>query len=161
MDSYAFTMFHVAISLLAIGSGLIVVYGLMTAKHWSTLTAVFLITTAATSVTGYFFHRDHILPSHIVGGIALVVLLVTVLALYSFHLRGAWRAVYVIGATLSLYFNVFVLVAQGFLKIPSLHVLAPKGSEPPFAIAQAVVLVLFVVVAVRGLRRFRPAAGTA
>lgn len=160
MDSHAFTMFHVTISVLAIISGLIVVYGLMTAKHWSSVTALFLLTTAATSVTGYFFHRDHILPSQVVGGIALAVLLVTVLALYSFHLRGAWRSVYVIGATLSLYFNVFVLVAQGFLKIPTLHALAPAGSEPPFAIAQAVVLALSVVIAVLGMRRFRMAAPT-
>jgi hypothetical protein len=157
MDSPAFVLFHVAISLIAIGSGFIIVYGLLTAKRMPGLTALFLLTTAATSITGYFFHRDHILPSQIVGAIALVVLVVTLLALYSFHLRGAWRATYVVGAVLSLYFNVFVLVAQAFQKIPSLHALAPKGSEPPFAVAQGLVLLVFIVIGILATRRFRPA----
>jgi hypothetical protein len=156
MDSQAFTLLHVAISLVAIGTGFIVIYGLFTASRMAGITALFLATTALTSLTGYFFHRQHILPSHVVGAIAMVVLAVTVLALYSFHLRGTWRGVYVIGATLSLYFNVFVLVAQAFLKIPGLHVLAPTGTEPPFAIAQGIVLVLFIVIGVTALRRFRP-----
>lgn len=155
MDSQAFTLFHVAISLVAIGTGFIVVYGLFTANRMAGITALFLATTALTSLTGFFFHRPHILPSHIVGLIAMVVVAVTVLALYSYHLRGKWRAVYVVGATLSLYLNVFVLVAQAFLKIPSLHVLAPTGSEPPFAIAQGIVLLLFIVIGVTALRRFR------
>jgi hypothetical protein len=156
MDSQAFTLFHVAISLAAIGSGFIVIYGLFTSKRMPGITALFLVTTALTSITGYFFHREHILPSHIVGAIALIVLVLTVLALYSFRLRGAWRPVYVIGAVLSLYFNVFVLVAQAFLKVPSLHVLAPTGSEPPFAVAQGLVLLVFVVIGFTAARRFRP-----
>ena len=156
MDSPAFVLFHVVISLIAIGSGFIVVYGLLSARRMPGLTALFLVTTAATSITGYFFHRDHILPSQIVGAIALVVLAVTVLALYWFHLRGTWRAVYVVGAVLSLYFNVFVLVAQAFQKIPSLHALAPKGSEPPFAVSQGLVLLVFVVLGILATRRFRP-----
>jgi hypothetical protein len=156
MDSQAFTLFHVAISLAAIGSGFIVIYGLFTSKRMPGITALFLATTALTSITGYFFHREHILPSHIVGAIALVVLVITVLALYSFRLRRAWRLVYVIGAVLSLYFNVFVLLAQAFLKVPSLHVLAPKGSEPPFAVAQGLVLLVFVVIGFTAARRFHP-----
>jgi hypothetical protein len=156
MDSQTFTLFHVAISLVAIATGFIVVYGLFTANRMAGLTALFLATTALTSLTGFFFHRPHILPSHVVGAIAMVVVAVTVLALYSFHLRGKWRSVYVIGATLSLYFNMFVLVAQAFLKVPSLHVLAPTGTEPPFAIAQGIVLVLFIVIGVTAVRRFRP-----
>jgi hypothetical protein len=156
MDSQAFTLFHVAISLVAIGSGFLVIYGLFTSKRMPSITALFLATTALTSITGYFFHREHLLPSHIVGAIALVVLAVTALALYSFHQRGAWRAVYVVGAVVSLYFNVFVLVAQAFLKIPSLHALAPNGSEPPFAIAQGLVLLVFVVIGFMATRRFRP-----
>ncbi len=156
MDSQTFTLFHVVISLIAIGTGFIVVYGLFTANRMAGITALFLATTALTSLTGFFFHRPHILPSHVVGAIAMVVVAVTVLALYSFHLRGKWRSVYVIGATLSLYFNMFVLVAQAFLKIPSLHVLAPTGTEPPFAIAQGIVLVVFIVIGVTAIRRFRP-----
>jgi hypothetical protein len=156
MDSQTFTLFHVAISLAAIGTGFIVVYGLFTSNRMTGITALFLATTALTSLTGFLFHRPHILPSHVVGAIAMVVVAVTVLALYSFHLRGKWRSVYVIGATLSLYFNMFVLVAQAFLKIPSLHVLAPTGTEPPFAVAQGVVLLVFVVIGVMAIRRFRP-----
>ena len=156
MDSQAFTLFHVILSLAGIGFGFIVVYALVTAKLWGSVTMLFLATTALTSLTGFFFHRDHILPSHIVGAISLLVLAVTALALYSFRLRGMWRVVFVVGATVSLYFNVFVLVAQAFLKIPSLHALAPNGSEPPFAIAQAVVLLAFVVIGVTAARRFRP-----
>jgi hypothetical protein len=156
MDSQAFTLFHVVISLAAIGIGMIAIYGLLTANLWDRINMLFLATTALTSLTGFFFHRDHILPSHIVGAIALFVLAATALALYAFRLRGKWRVVFVIGATLSLYFNVFVLVAQAFLKIPSLHVLAPNGSEPPFAIAQGVALLAFVAIGVAASRRFRP-----
>jgi len=156
MDSQALTLFHVAISLIAMVSGLIVLYGLLTANRMSGLTLLFLVTTIATSVTGFFFSRDHLMPSHIVGIISLVVLAVTTYALYAGKLHGFWRAVYVIGAVLSLYLNVFVLVVQSFLKVPALHELAPQGSEPPFAIAQGIVLLLFVVAGIFAVRRFRP-----
>lgn len=156
MDSQALTLFHVAISLIAIVSGLIVLYGLVTANRMAGMTLLFLVTTIATSVTGFFFHRDHLMPSHIVGIISLAVLAVTTYALYAGKLRGFWRAVYVVGAVISLYLNVFVLVAQGFLKVPALHELAPQGSEPPFAIAQGIVLLLFVIAGIFAVRRFRP-----
>jgi len=157
MDSQALTLFHVVISLIAIASGLIVLYGLLTANRMAGMTLVFLVTTIATSVTGFFFHRDHLLPSHIVGIISLLVLALTTFALYSGQLRGFWRPVYVIGAVISLYLNVFVLVAQSFLKVPALHALAPNGSEPPFAIAQGIVLVAFIVLGVLAVKRFHPA----
>jgi hypothetical protein len=156
MDSQAFTLFHVVISVIGILSGLIVLYGLLTANRMAAITLLFLATTMLTSVTGFFFHRDHVLPSHIVGMIALVVLAVTVAALYARHLRGWWRPVYVAGAVVSLYLNVFVLVVQAFLKVPSLHALAPLGSEPPFAIVQGVVLAAFVALGLFAVRRFHP-----
>jgi Ca2+/Na+ antiporter len=117
-----------------------------------------LITTGATSATGFLFHRDHLLPSHIVGVLALVVLAVTCLALYRFHLRGIWRIVYAAGAVISLWFNVFVLIAQAFLKIAPLHELAPSGSEPPFAISQGLVFILFIALGILASKRFQPAA---
>jgi hypothetical protein len=160
MDSNALLVFHVGVSLVAIVTGFIAIYGLLTARLLGGITALFLATTAATSLTGFLFHRPHILPSQIVGGISLVVLAVTALALYSFGLRGKWRAVYVVGATLSLYFNVFVLVAQAFLKVPTLHALAPNGSEPPFAIAQGIVLLVFVFIGLKATRRFRVQSAT-
>lgn len=156
MDSQAFTLFHVAISLIAIAAGLIVMYGLLTANRMRLLTAVFLVTTIATSVTGFVFHRERILPSHIVGVISLVLLAAACLALYAYRLRGGWRRVYVAGAVISLYLNVFVLVVQAFLKVAPLHALAPSGSEPPFAIVQGIVLVFFVVLGVYAVRRFKP-----
>ena len=156
MDSPAFTLFHVAISVIAIVSGMAVTYGLLAANRISRWTLLFLGTTAATSVTGYLFHRDHILPSHIVGAVALVVLALTCVALYGFQLRGIWRAVYAVGAVVSLWFNIFVLIAQAFLKVPALHVLAPQGSEPPFALAQGIALLLFVILGVRATKRFHP-----
>jgi hypothetical protein len=155
MDSNALLIFHVGVSVVAIVTGFIAVYGLLTANRMGGITALFLATTAATSLTGFLFHRPHILPSQIVGVISLIVLAATALALYTFQIRGKWRIVYVVGMTLSLYFNVFVLVAQAFLKIASLHALAPNGSEPPFAIAQGVVLVAFVAIGVMATRRFR------
>jgi len=156
-DSQALILFHTALSLAGIFAGLIVLYGLLTANRMRGTTLFFLVTTIATSATGYLFHRDHVLPSHIVGALSLVVLAITCAALYTFRLRGTWRAVYVIGAVVSLYLNVFVLVAQAFLKIAALHVLAPTGSEPAFAIAQGIVLVLFIVLGFRALRAFHPA----
>jgi len=156
MDSQAFTLLHVAISLIGILSGLPVLYGLLVTNRVSAATLLFLVTTVATSVSGFFFHRAHILPSHIVGIISLVLLTMAIVGLYSFHLRGAWRTIYVICAVTSLYLNVFVLVVQLFLKVPALHSLAPKGSEPPFAIAQGIVLVAFIALGVFALRRFRP-----
>ena len=156
MDSQALVFSHTAISLIAILAGLIVLYGLLTVNRMPAMTLFFLVTTIATSVTGFFFHREQLLPSHIVGVISLVVLAVTVLALYTYRLRGIWRAVYVIGAVISLYLNVFVLVVQSFLKVPALHQLAPQGNEPPFAIAQGIVLLLFIVLGFLAFKRFRP-----
>jgi hypothetical protein len=155
VDSTLLLQSHVVISLIAILSGLVVLWSLLQARVPGATTLIFLVTTAATSITGFFFHRDHLLPSHIVGIVALVVMLPTLLAIYAFHLRGAWRPIYVIGAIVSLWFNVFVLIAQSFLKVPALHDLAPTGSEPPFAIAQGVVFVIFIALTVLALRRNR------
>jgi hypothetical protein len=63
-----------------------------------------------------------------------------------------------VSALTSLYLNVFVLVAQGFLKVPALNALAPQGSESPFLVAQTAVLATFVGLSVLAVKRFRPAA---
>jgi hypothetical protein len=148
-----YTLIHVVISLVAIGSGLVVVLGLLRGKQRELLTALFLTTTAATSVTGYGFPFTHLLPSHIVGAISLVVLAATIYARYARQLVGGWRATYVIGAVTALYLNVFVLVVQSFLKVPALNALAPTQSEPPFAVAQLLVLVVFIVLGIFATRR--------
>ena len=157
MDSQIFTLFHVAISLAAILSGLIVAYGLVTDRSMPVLTAIFLATTLATSVTGYFFHRDHILPSHILGVISLVLLAAALYGLYLQNLRGIWRGIYIVGAVAGLYFNVFVLIIHSFQKIPFLHALAPtQSTEPAFAGTQGAALLLFIVIGILAFRRFRP-----
>jgi len=156
MDSQAFTLFHVAISLIAILCGLVVLYGLLTSNRMRGMTLLFLATTVATSVTGYFFHRSHILPSHIVGAISLAFLCTAIIAFYTFRLRGVWRVTYVVSAVASLYLNIFVLIAQAFGKVPFLHALAPQGTEAPFLIAQAVVLVGFIILGFLAVGRFRP-----
>src|SRR6266581_2785865 len=154
MTTSTFTLVHVLISLVGIASGLVVVFGLLTGKRLDGWTALFLATTVATSVTGFGFPFDHLLPSHKVGIISLVVLAVAILARYAFHLTGAWRRIYVISAVAALYLNGFVAVVQAFLKVPALHALAPKQTEPPFLVTQLVVLVLFVVIAIMAAKRF-------
>jgi hypothetical protein len=158
MSLSAFTTLHVIISLVAIGSGLIVMFGLLGSNRMPALTATFLFLTILTSVTGFLFPFDKLLPSHMVGILSLVLLAIACVALYVMDLSGAWRWIYVATAMISLYLNVFVLVIQGFLKIAPLHALAPSvpPSEPPFLVVQGVVLAFFVVVIIGAVRRFRP-----
>lgn len=146
---------HTLISLAGIASGFVVAYGLITAKRLDGWTSIFLWTTAMTSVTGFMLPADRILPSHIVGAMSLVVLAIAFYARYSRQLAGFWRLIYVVTAMLALYLNVFVLVAQLFMKVPELKAMAPTQSEPPFALAQAVVLLFFVALAITAAIRFR------
>jgi hypothetical protein len=155
MSTATFTLLHVLVSLVGIGSGFVVLYGLLTAKRLDGWTAVFLATTALTSISGFGFPFDHLLPSHKVGIISLVVLAAVIPARYVFHMEGAWRSVYVIGSALALYFNVFVLVVQSFLKVPALKALAPTQQEPPFLIAQLVVLLAFIWLTILAVKKFR------
>jgi hypothetical protein len=154
MSTATYTFLHVLISLVGIGSGLVVMFGFLTGKRLDGLTAVFLITTVLTSVSGFGFPFDHLLPSHIVGIISLVILAVAIPARYLFHLAGSWRWIYVIGATTALYLNVFVLVVQSFMKVPALKALAPTQTEPLFLVAQSVVLVVYLGLTVLAARRF-------
>jgi hypothetical protein len=150
-----FTLVHVVLSLIGIFAGLIVIFGLLAAKRLDGWTALFLSSTVLTSVTGFLFPVHRFLPSHAVGILSLVVLAVAILARYTFHLAGAWRRTYVVTAMIALYLNVFVLVVQGFLKVPALKAMAPTQSEPPFKVAQLVVLALFVVLTILASIKFR------
>jgi len=156
MSTSTFTSVHVVLSLVGIFAGFVVLFGMFGSKKLDGWTALFLATTVLTSVTGFPFPREHILPSHIVGVISLVVLAMAIFALYSRHLAGPWRWIYVVGAVVALYLNVFVGVVQSFLKVPALNALAPTQSEPPFLIAQSVVLLIFIAFAVVALRSFHP-----
>jgi hypothetical protein len=153
-----FTLLHVALSLIGILAGMVAVLAMVRSRLLPGWTLVFLVTTILTSVTGYFFPVDRILPSHVVGAISLVALAIAVVALYRGLLAGNWRWIYVVAATISLYLNVFVLVVQAFLKIDALKALAPTQQEPPFAIAQGIVFVAFVAIGYLALRRFHPEA---
>src|ERR1700719_5285377 len=151
----ALTLVHVVISLIGIVSGLVVAFGLLRSQRMDGLTALFLVATVATSVTGFLFPFHKLLPSHILGIISLVLLAFAIAGRYAFHLAGAWRRIYSVTAVLSLWLNVFVLIAQLFMKVPALHPLAPTGSEPPFLIAQTVVMIIFIVLAILAAKNFR------
>jgi hypothetical protein len=157
MSASTFTNLHVVISLVGIAAGLIVLYGMLEGKQPPGWTGLFLTATILTSVTGFFFPAEHLLPSHVVGILSLAVLALALAALYLYHLGGAWRWIYVVCALVALYFNCFVGVAQAFLKIPAVHALAPSQAEPPFLIAQLALLAVFVVLGFLAVKRFHPA----
>lgn len=156
MSLATFTLIHVLISLLGIGSGIIVVYGLLTGRRLDGLTAIFLLMTVLTSITGFGFPFTHLTPGLIVGIISLVVLTPAILGRYAFGLSGGWRATYVIGAMIGLYLNVFVLIVQSFEKVAFLHALAPTQKEAPFLVAQLLTMALFIVLTVLAFKRFHP-----
>jgi hypothetical protein len=155
MSAAVYTKLHVMISLVGILSGLIVMYGLLKGKRMNAWTGLFLATTILTSLTGFGFPFERLLPSHIVGIISLAALAVAILARYALHLAGAWRQTYVISAAIALYLNVFVLVVQSFEKVPALRALAPTQKEAPFVVTQLVVMALFVVLTILAAKRFR------
>jgi len=151
-----FTLVHIIISLIGIAAGFGVLYGFLASRDLPSWTNAFLIFTILTSVTGYFFPFERVLPSHVVGAVSLVVLAVAVAALYAFRLAGAWRWIYVTAAVAALYLNTFVLMVQTFIKNPALKELVPTQSEPPFVITQGLLLLAFVVLGIVAARRFRP-----
>ena len=155
MSTSTYTLIHVLISFVGIGSGLAVMYGMLRAHRLDGLTLLFLASTALTSLTGFAFPNEHITPGIVIGILSLILLAAAIVARYTLHMRGAWRAIYVITAAVALYFNCFVLVVQSFEKLPALHDLAPTEKEPPFAVAQLILLVLFVVLTVLAVKRFR------
>ena len=158
MSLSAFTTLHVIISLIAIVTGFIVVFGMLQSRRRPCWTSIFLWTTVLTSATGFMFPNTTVTPGIIVGIISMVLLAIAFFALYGMHLDVAWRWVYVWTAIAALWFNMFVLIVQSFQKIAFLKALAPTGSEPPFQIAQGAVLVLLVVLAIMAVRHFHPRA---
>lgn len=154
-----FTTLHVIISLVGIAAGFLVLAEMLGNRRLGFWNLVFLLTTIATSVTGFMFPSKVFGPPHILGLLSLIVLAVALLALWLFSLDGPWRWIYVVSAVVALYFNVFVAVVQAFDKIGPLHVLAPTGAGPYFAGAQGVVLLIFVWLGYRALKAFRPASG--
>jgi hypothetical protein len=161
MSLSTFTTGHVLISLVGIGSGFAVLLGLFSAKRVNGLTALFLLTTVLTSVTGFGFPFTHLLPSHKTAIISLLALAIAILARYSFHMVGKWRWIYVVTAMIALYLNLFVLVFQSFEKVPALKAMAPTQSEPPFLVAQLAVMAIFIVLTIFAVKKFHPDMGRA
>ena len=151
-----YTIIHTLISLIAIFTGFVVLFGLLSDKRFDGWTKWFLITAVATTVTGFFFPFHGFTPAIGLGLISLPILALTIYARYPKNLAGAWRLIYVLGAVISLYFNVFVGVVQSFEKIPALHAMAPTQTEQPFKLTQLTVLSLFVILAIVAVIRFRP-----
>jgi len=156
LDITTFTLVHTVISIVAITAGLVVAGGLIAGVRIDGWTGIFLVTTALTSITGFFFPFTQLLPSHKVGIISLIILPFVIAARYWKHLAGAWRGIYVVGTVLVLYLNFFVLLVQLFRRIPALIVAAPKQTEPPFVLTQLLVLTLFAWLGFAAFRRFRP-----
>ena len=156
MSIALFTKIHVAISLIGIASGAVLALALMAGRFLRRVNALFLVTTILTSVTGFFFPFHGVTPAIVFGVLSLLALGFTLLAYYGKHLAGGWRRTFVLTALFALYLNCFVLVAQSFQKIPSLHALAPTGKEVPFKVTQLILLVVAIIVMVIADKRFRP-----
>ena len=154
-DITTFTLIHVVLSLVGIFAGLIVAGGFVAGKRLDGWVGVFLVSTVLTNATGFGFPFVSLLPSHIVGVLSLIVLAVVIAARYWKHLAGRWHGVFVVGAVLALYLNVFVLLAQLFLRLPALIVAAPTQKEPPFLVTQLVVLALFIWLGQAARRGYR------
>jgi hypothetical protein len=145
----ALTIFHVVLSLIGIGSGIVAIYRLLKAKTPGRWTQAFLATTAATSITGFLFPFHGVTPAQVLAVLSLITLIIASLSIYRHPLQGTWRRTFAITAVIALYFNVFVLVVQLFRRVPALRAVAPTQSEPPFQITQLAVLLLFAAIGIR------------
>jgi len=154
LPTATFTMVHVVLSLVGIGSGLLVVWGFLTDRMFDRTAAVFLASTILTSVSGFGFPFEHLLPSHKLGIVSLILLALAVLARYAFHAEGGWRRTYVFGSVFALYLNVVVLAVQLFRHVPALNTLAPtQTTEPAFLVAQVVILAVFLLIGALSVSR--------
>jgi hypothetical protein len=156
MILHIYTIIHTLISLVAIFTGMVVVFGMLAGNRLDAWTKWFLFTAVATTITGFFFPFHGFTPAIGLGIISLPFLALTIFARYSRRLAGAWRGIYVAGAVICLYFNLFVLVVQSFEKIPALHALAPTQTESPFKLSRLMVLVVSTLLLTVALFRFRP-----
>lgn len=156
MSVAMFTVAHVVISIVGILSGLLAMLGMIANRPLGATNAVFLATTLLTSLTGFLFGAPFD-PAQVIGVLSLGILAAALAALYAGNLRGKWRVTYVVTAALALYLNCFVAVVQAFQKIDALHALAPTQAEPPFAVAQGILLVVFLAGAFAAAQRFHPA----
>jgi len=140
-----FTLLHVLLSLVGIVAGCVVVGAWLGGRQLNAWTAIFLFTTVLANATGFFFPFSRLLPSHVLGGLSLLILPIAIAARYWKHLAGGWRRAYILAAVIALYFNVFVLMVQLFQKVPGLIAAAPTQQSPAFIVTQLFLLALFMV----------------
>jgi hypothetical protein len=169
MSVATFTTVHVIISLIAIASGFIVIFGMIGSHRLPKLTALFWVMTVLTTVTGFMFLLvpglvKGFTPAMATGVVATVAFVIALVALYVKNLYGRWRWIYAVTAVMSLYLNIFVLVVQSFQKLKILNPLAPSLGPPfaapqdfQFAASQGAALVIFVVLGVIAALKFRRA----
>ena len=131
MSLSTFTTVHVIISLVAILSGFVAVYGMLTNQRLDGWTARFLGTTVLTSVTGFLFPLSGVTPAVVVGILSLIVLALALAALYVFRLGGAWRWLYVVTAFTALWFNTFVAAVRPSRSSPSCSPWHPRSPTRP------------------------------
>ena len=151
-----FTYLHVFMSLIGIGAGIFIIFGLLTSRRLSILTSLFLITTVLTSLTGFLYPFNGMTPGIVLGILSMIALILAIVGLYVRKLAGAWRGIYVVSVIVAFYFNFFVLVAQAFDKVPVLHAVAPSQKSPGFMIKQLAVLLIFILLTVRAVKKFHP-----
>jgi hypothetical protein len=160
-----FTTLHVVITLMAIVSGFVVMFALLSSQWPAGLTAIFWLFTVATTVTGFMFPLSGITPAVATGIVATVFFVAGLIAIYIKKFAGSWRWIYVVTMMVSLYLNVFVLITQSFQKLkflnPAAPMVGPPFAEPTmtqFVIAQGVTIVFFVIFGFFAVRKFRPLA---
>ena len=151
-----FTYLHVFMSLIGIGAGIFIIFGLLTSRRLSILTSLFLITTVLTSLTGFLYPFNGMTPGIVLGILSMIALILAIVGLYVRKLAGAWRGIYVVSVIVAFYFNFFVLVAQAFDKVPVLHAVAPSQKSPGFVVTQLAVLLIFILLTARAVKRFHP-----
>jgi hypothetical protein len=166
-----FTILHVAISLIAIASGLVVVFGMIGSHRLPRTTALFWVMTVLTTVTGFMFFLSPtqakvLTPATATGIVATIAFLPGLFALYAKHLYGKWRWIYTISFVFSLYLNIFVLIVQTFQKVklvnPAAPMLGPPFAPPTdfqFAVAQGAALVLCIMLGIIVTLKFRRGPG--
>jgi hypothetical protein len=155
MSLHAFTVLHVIICIVELFAGAVVVLQMVAGRR-SGLNGLFLAAAALTTLTGFLFPFHGMTPAIVLGFITLPFLLLAAVAWYTGRLRGTWRVIYALSVLILLYLDAFVAVVQSFEKIGPLHVLAPTGKETPFAVAQGLVLLVFIVIGYLAVKRFRP-----
>ena len=166
-----FTLVHVVITLIAIVSGIIIVFGMIGSHRLPKLTALFWLTTVLTTVTGFMFflsptQAKMLTPAAATGIVATLFFLLGLIALYVKQLFGKWRWIYTLSAVISLYLNVFVLIVQSFGKLKIINPAAPMVGPPfapptdfQFAVAQGAALVIFVMLGIITTIKFRRGPG--